>query len=75
MAGADPYGRATDAAWAVGQVGDPEFAIILNTLSGDNDEHLQSMAKRSRAMLRRIGIYFSEGRPKEAWRPQPSLAN
>ena len=40
------------AAWAMGQVGDPEFATTLDALSEAEDQHLRNMAKRSRAMLR-----------------------
>jgi HEAT repeat protein len=47
----DPIAR-RGAAWAMGQIGDPEFAPALEALLNDSDEGLRTMAARSRAMLR-----------------------
>ena len=48
----DPLSR-RGAAWAMGQLGNPEFAEALEALRDDPDEHLRDMAIRSRAMLRK----------------------
>jgi HEAT repeat protein len=48
----DPIAR-RGAAWAMGQVGDPEFAEPLDSLMNDPDEALRAMAVRSRAKLRK----------------------
>ncbi|MBV8843658.1 MAG: HEAT repeat domain-containing protein [Bryobacterales bacterium] len=48
----DPLSR-RGAVWAMGQVADPEFAPVLEQLLNDSDQHVRSMAARSRAMLRK----------------------
>lgn len=41
------------AAWAMGKLGDPEFAEILAPLQNDPDENMRKMAAQSLALLRR----------------------
>ena len=52
--GDDPVSRRA-AAWAMGKLGDPEFAEILAPLKNDPDENMRKMAAQSFAMLRLHG--------------------
>jgi hypothetical protein len=45
-ASADPVARA-GAAWAMGEIAEAEFAVTLETLAGDEEEKVRSMAERS----------------------------
>ena len=47
----EPVKRAA-AAWAMGEVGDPQFAHILGELAEDPDSGVRAMAAKSRARLR-----------------------
>ena len=49
--GDDPVSRRA-AVWAMGKLGDPEFAQILAPLQNDPDENMRKMAAQSLALLR-----------------------
>ena len=52
LAASTDAAQRSGAAWAMGQLGDPEFSAALETLSQDGDQKVRNMALRSGKRLR-----------------------
>jgi len=52
LAKADKPVLRSGAAWAMGEIGDPEFGGLLEKLEQDSDDKVRAMARKSRAKLR-----------------------